>query len=168
MPMSAADRTIGAGRKPVATAIDRHLLCEAFRPFWTVADGYVKSRLLLAFLLVSSVSLLMSLTPLALKLAMDALTLRDAHAALIVSYVLSQYVVRAFTELRVLTHGQAGQRMHRHITQQLFEHVIRLPLRLHLDRRAGAVGKRQNRECAAMSCSWSTPSIPSCRCASSF
>ena len=82
-----------------------------------------------------------------LKLAIDALGERGtarwalAPIALIVLYVLAQYIGRSCTELRTLVHGQAEQRMRRRIGQLLFDHLVRLPLRFHLDRKAGAMGE---------------------------
>lgn len=122
-------------------------LREALQLFWQVADGYVKRRLMLALGLVATASLLSALGPLALKLAIDSLGQNDkarwalAPAALVIVYALAQYVGRSCTELRTLVHGQAEQRMRRRIGQRLFDHLVRLPLRFHLDRKAGAMGE---------------------------
>jgi ATP-binding cassette subfamily B protein len=122
-------------------------LREALQLLWTVADTYAKRRLLLALGLVAVGALLSALTPLALKFAVDALTERPAGSALltpvvfVVLYVSGQYVVRFMTELRTVLYGQADQRVRRHLGRQLFDHLVRLPLRFHLERKAGAMGE---------------------------
>jgi ABC-type transport system involved in Fe-S cluster assembly fused permease/ATPase subunit len=123
------------------------MLREAAQLFWRVADSFVKRRLLLAFVLVGGAALMSALAPFALKLAIDALSTGDKGAALAAPlafvglYVLGQYLVRMFTELRTLTHGQAEQRVRRHIGRHLFEHLVHLPMRFHLERRTGAIGE---------------------------
>lgn len=123
------------------------MLREAAQLFWRVADSFVKRRLLLAFFMVGGAALLSALSPYALKLGIDALSAGERGAGLFVPlgfvglYVLGQYLVRMFTELRTLTHGQAEQRVRRHIGRHLFEHLVHLPMRFHLERRTGAIGE---------------------------
>lgn len=122
-------------------------LREACLLFWEVADRYAKRRLLLALALVAGSALLAALAPIALKLALDALTASSGEKALltpillVLLYVLGQYLTRCFTELRMLMHGQAEQRIRRRIGRRLFEHLVRLPLRFHLERKTGAMGE---------------------------
>ncbi|HEY4366467.1 MAG TPA: ATP-binding cassette domain-containing protein [Steroidobacteraceae bacterium] len=126
---------------------DWQTLREVLQLLWTVADAYAKRRLLLALGLVASGALLSALTPLALKLAVDALTQGSAGPALltplmfVILYVLGQYFVRFLTEIRTLVYGQADQRVRRHLGRQLFDHLVRLPLRFHLERKTGAMGE---------------------------
>lgn len=123
------------------------MLREAAQLFWKVADSFVKRRLVFAFILVGGAALLSALAPYALKLAIDALSAGERGAALFAPlmfvglYVLGQYLVRMFTELRTLTHGQAEQRVRRHIGRHLFEHLVHLPMRFHLERKTGAIGE---------------------------
>jgi ABC-type transport system involved in Fe-S cluster assembly fused permease/ATPase subunit len=122
-------------------------LREALQLLWSVADRYAKRRLLLAVALVAAAALLAALTPIALKFAIDALPGSDgavsflAPVSFVLLYVVGQYLVRAFTELRQLMHGQGEQRVRRHIGQRLFEHLLRLPMRFHLERKTGAMGQ---------------------------
>jgi ABC-type transport system involved in Fe-S cluster assembly fused permease/ATPase subunit len=121
-------------------------LREALQLLWRVADRYAKGRLLLALALVACAALLAALTPIALKLAIDALTAGAASgplapAAFVALYVGGQYLARSFTELRVLVHGQAEQHVRRHIGRRLFEHLVRLPMRFHLERKTGAISE---------------------------
>ena len=126
---------------------DRQTLREALNLLWTVADAYAKRGLLLALGLVTLGALLSALSPLALKYAVDALTQRPAGAtllapvALVLLFVLGQYLVRFLTEVRTLVFGQADQRVRRFLGRELFDHLVRLPLRFHLERKAGAMGE---------------------------
>ena len=123
-------------------------LREAVQLFWTVADGYAKRRLLLALALVALGALFAALTPIALKLVVDSLAAPQsggalvlAPLALVLAYSLGQYLTRCSTELRMMLHGHAEQRVRRHIGRRLFEHLVRLPLRFHLERKTGAIGE---------------------------
>lgn len=145
--MAQAELSIRTASDSAQPSSQARALREALQLFWQVADRYVKRRLILALSLVVAASLLSALAPLALKLAIDTLGYSSvarsalAPAALIVLYVLAQYIGRSCTELRTLVHGQAEQRMRRRIGQRLFDHLVRLPLRFHLDRKAGAMGE---------------------------
>jgi ABC-type transport system involved in Fe-S cluster assembly fused permease/ATPase subunit len=44
-------------------------------------------------------------------------------------------------ELRALIHGQADRRLYRALSDRVFNHVMQLPLRFHLDRQTGAVNE---------------------------
>ena len=100
--VAAANNPLPASRSSLQT------LREALQLLWGVADLYAKRRLLLALALVACTALLAALTPIALKLAVDALTPGAPASTLLTPavfvalYVLGQYFVRSFTELRVL------------------------------------------------------------------
>jgi ABC-type transport system involved in Fe-S cluster assembly fused permease/ATPase subunit len=138
---TAADSTPGASRSGLQA------LREALQLLRTASDRYTSSRLLLALALVAGAALLAALTPISLKLAIDMLAQGGAGAALtgpavlVGLYVGGQYLVRSFTELRALIYGQAEQRLRRRIGNRLFEHLLRLPMRFHLERRTGAMGE---------------------------
>lgn len=121
-------------------------LREASQLFWRAADTYAKRRLILALVLVVLGALLTASTPVALKLVVDALSDTDSSTnlqllVLVVLFVASQYLWRCTTEMRTLVHAYAEQRIHRRIGCQLFEHLIRLPLQFHLERKVGAVSE---------------------------
>jgi ATP-binding cassette subfamily B protein len=143
---------------------DLQTLREALQLLWAVADAFAKRRLLIALFLVATGALLAALTPIALKLLIDSLTagplasptaspiaapsafvffapIVSTPIVLVLLYVCGQYLTRLLTELRTLAHGQAEQRVRRHIGRELFEHLVRLPLRFHLERRTGAIGE---------------------------
>lgn len=122
-------------------------LREALSLVWSAADSYAKRKLVLALALVAAGAALTALTPLALKLVIDGLSGANAPAtylaplSLLLLYVAGQYLSRCFTELRMMLHGHADQRLRRRIGRRLFDHLIRMPLRFHLDRKAGAMGE---------------------------
>lgn len=122
-------------------------LREALHLVWSAADSYAKCKLFLALALVAAGALLTALTPLALKLVIDGLSGANTPAtylaplSLLLLYVAGQYLSRCFTELRMMLHGHADQRLRRHIGRRLFDHLIRMPLRFHLERKAGAMGE---------------------------
>lgn len=120
-------------------------LREALQLFWRAADRYARRRLVLTLVLVVFGALLTASTPVALKLVVDALSNGRSGGLspmfLIVLFVGSQYLWRCAIELRTLLQAYAEQRIHRRIGRQLFEHLIRLPLQFHLDRKVGTVGE---------------------------
>jgi ABC-type multidrug transport system fused ATPase/permease subunit len=123
-------------------------LLDAFALFRSAADRYAKRRLLLAIVVVSAGAVLAALAPLALKLALDLLSQPGKLTsgvlpvfALAALYVAGQYLFRCASELRSMLHGHAEQRVRRRVGGRLFEHLVRMPLRFHLDRKLGAMGE---------------------------
>jgi ATP-binding cassette subfamily B protein len=121
-------------------------LRQALQLFWRAADTYSRRRLILALALVSLGALLTAAMPVVLKLVVDALGNVDSTTSLsplllVVLFVGGQYLWRCVTEVRNLVHAYAEQRIHRRVRRQLFEHLIRLPLQFHLERRIGTVGE---------------------------
>ena len=123
-------------------------LRESVQLFFNVADTFAKRRLLLALATVVSGALLAALAPIALKLVVDALSNRSAPTyvlftplALVLLYVAGQYLFRCSNELRIMLHGHAEQRIRGRVSRRVFEHLVRMPLRFHLERRAGALGE---------------------------
>lgn len=114
--------------------------------FWSTADAYAKRRLLLALILVVVGALLAALTPIALKFVVDALSQRDPPAIaplflLIALYVAGQYLWRCSMELKLILHGYAEQRIRRRTCGRLFDHLVRLPLQFHLEKKTGAMAE---------------------------
>lgn len=120
-------------------------LCKGLRFLWGIGDRYTKSRISGIAGLVIATALLVALTPVALKLAIDALSVGDGGylrpAVLIALYVAGQYLTRCFSELRFLAHGQVQGRIYRNVGLRMFEHLIRLPMKFHVERRTGAMGQ---------------------------
>jgi ABC-type transport system involved in Fe-S cluster assembly fused permease/ATPase subunit len=117
---------------------------------WTGATRFVKVRLGLALLIVAASSIVTALGPVALKFVLDALTKQGKGATvplgmLLVLYVLSHWLARALTEIRSYVHAQADRRMFRSLSDRLFDHVMQLPLRYHMNRQTGVMtGTLQN------------------------
>jgi ATP-binding cassette subfamily B protein len=95
--------------------------------------------------LVITASVLTALGPLALKALVDGFT---GHAQKVLSpiilvgaYTLSQFLARAVGEIRGLVYARAERQMFRVVSSRLFAHILRLPLRFHLDRKTGAVSQ---------------------------
>jgi ABC-type transport system involved in Fe-S cluster assembly fused permease/ATPase subunit len=111
---------------------------------WSEAGRFVKARLAAALSLIIIASALIGLGPAVLKLIVDRFT-GDAKAptvplALLIGlYVLSPWLARSAAEIRGFIYARAERRMLRTLSERLFAHVLRLPLRFHLDRQTGAV-----------------------------
>src|SRR5260370_4797051 len=109
---------------------------------WSDADRFVKRRLAAVLLLVVTASVLTALGPLALKWLVDGFTdqamgVSLSPSILVGAYVLSQFLARAVGEVRGLVYARAERRMFRVLSGRLFAHILRLPLRFHLDRQTG-------------------------------
>ena len=96
-------------------------LRDAYFLFRAVSDSYASRRLVLALALVAAAALLSAITPVALKLTVDALTSPAASPThtpaliFVALYVVGQFASKSLTELRMLLHGQAQQRLRRRI-----------------------------------------------------
>jgi ATP-binding cassette subfamily B protein len=112
---------------------------------WSDADRFVRQRLAVVLLLVVAASVLTALGPLALKWLVDGFTgqVRTplSPALLVGAYVLGQFLARIAGEVRGLVYARVERRMFRVLSGRLFAHILRLPLRFHLDRRTGAVSQ---------------------------
>ncbi|HKS57300.1 MAG TPA: ATP-binding cassette domain-containing protein [Steroidobacteraceae bacterium] len=117
-----------------------------FALIWLHTDRFVKIRLALAVSSLVLASIFTALGPVALKNVVDALA-GDHPAAevsitlLAILYVLTQWLARGAGELRALLYAYAERRMFRTLSENLFAHVMRLPLRFHLGRQTGAIGQ---------------------------
>lgn len=112
---------------------------------WGLAGGGVRVRLVVVVVLVFASSVLTALGPLLLKWIVDDFT-GAAHAAapmlaLVGLYIASQWLGRVVGEIRGWVHTRAERRLLTALSERLFEHLMRLPLRFHLDRRTGAVSQ---------------------------
>lgn len=103
-----------------------------------------------ALALVAVAAVLAALAPVALKWLIDTLSgagvsasnvLMLAPAALLIAYVGAQGLSRLAGELRMLLFGLAEQRLSRRLALSVFNHVMALPLKFHLERQTGAVGQ---------------------------
>jgi ABC-type multidrug transport system fused ATPase/permease subunit len=111
---------------------------------WRAATRFVRIRLLAVLLLVITAAVLTAVSPVALKVVVDRVAeLPGGRAAslpaLVAVYVACQWLARTAAEARGLLYARAERRVFRTISERLFAHVMRLPLRLHLQRRTGAI-----------------------------
>ena len=121
-------------------------LSAVFALIWLHTDEFVKTRLALAVSSLVLASVFTALGPVALKNVVDAIA-RDrpgtevSITVLAILYVLTQWLARGAGELRALLYAYAERRMFRRLSENLFAHVMRLPLRFHLGRQTGAIGQ---------------------------
>lgn len=114
---------------------------------WGASDSYAKRTLVLSFGLLILASIVDALSPLVYKLLIDALAgamnspMIRSPTFLLVAYISCTYLSNATGALRQVAHGVGTQRMSRRLSNRLFEHIVRLPLRFHLDRKTGAVAE---------------------------
>jgi ATP-binding cassette subfamily B protein len=107
---------------------------------------FVRWRLAWVLLLVAVSAMLTALSPLALKLLVDGFT-EHGHSevvspiVLVAIYALSQWLARLADEVRGLMYRRVQWRMLRTLSERLFAHLMRLPLRFHLNRHTGAVSE---------------------------
>jgi ATP-binding cassette subfamily B protein len=123
-----------------------HSLADVVGLIWRQTDRFVKVRLSMAVGLLVLASVLAALGPLALKNVVDAIagnatSTNVSVGVLVLLYVVTQWLARATSELRALIYAYAERRMFRTLSQGLFAHVMRLPLRFHLSRQTGAIGQ---------------------------
>jgi ATP-binding cassette subfamily B protein len=113
---------------------------------WDGAGDFVRVRLVMVLVLQLTASVLTPLGPVALKLLVDKLTNHSqvgelSIGTLISLYILSQWLSRSLAEVRGLVYARAERRMFRTLSERLFQHVMRLPLRFHLDRQTGSINQ---------------------------
>jgi ABC-type transport system involved in Fe-S cluster assembly fused permease/ATPase subunit len=118
----------------------------AFALIWLHTDRFVKVRLIMAISSLVLAAILSALGPVALKNVVDAIAgdstrTRASIAVLVLLYVLTQWLARSAGEVRALLYAYAERRMLRTLSENLFAHVMRLPLRFHLGRQTGAIGQ---------------------------
>lgn len=121
-----------------------------FREVWSLTrcsvTPFVVRRLVLVLALVLCASILTPLGPVALKLIVDTFTGHPtlggmSVGALIALYVLTQWLARTTGEIRGLVYARAERRMFRTVSERFFSHVMRLPLRFHMERQSGAINQ---------------------------
>ena len=118
----------------------------AGRVMLTEIDRQSAVRLALALVCVITSAGLAAFAPYLFKLLIDFFSQDAVQAAslpflLVSGYVASQWIGRMIGELRWLLVGTAEQRFFRRLSGKLFSHVMRLPLRFHLEHKTGAIGQ---------------------------
>ncbi len=134
-----------------------HAVCAALRTGRTHADTFVRKRLFLALTLALVSGALAAGAPVALKYAIDALgtdgfqvfspgafTDLDVSvgvSGLLLIYLAAFWVSRSFGELRWFLFGAADRRLHRNLSRHLLDHVLKLPMLFHADRKSGGLNQ---------------------------
>lgn len=124
-------------------------LCEALQMLRREITPFVGIRLALVVLLVLAAATLTALAPVALKLLVDGFIGKSRSGApsplaLVAAYVITQWLARAAGQTRLFVYGRVERRIVRTLGERLFAHLMRLPLRFHLNRNIGGVSETLN------------------------
>jgi ABC-type transport system involved in Fe-S cluster assembly fused permease/ATPase subunit len=136
----AIENSAGSARRP------REGLRDFLRLFLATATPYIKVRLAICIAVSIAVALSLSSVPLALKWLIDEVSAPVPGASatilwILLAYVAVQWSSRALGSAQSYVQAQADRRMYRALSDRLFDHVIRLPLRYHMERRTGAIAE---------------------------
>jgi ABC-type transport system involved in Fe-S cluster assembly fused permease/ATPase subunit len=134
-----------------STSPEKQSVADALRSalllIWEESDRYTRQRLAQSFALLVAGSSLSALLPVAYKLIIDTLSGARPISGLltpgwlIAAYVMCQLILSSSGAVRQLVHSTGTQRLNRRLSNRLFGHIVRLPLRFHLDRKTGAIGE---------------------------
>jgi ATP-binding cassette subfamily B protein len=111
---------------------------------WPKGEAELKTRVVIAVLLVLAGKAITLLGPYALKLAVDRMSAHAAFAVvagLVVAYAGARFGGVLFDNLRNAIFEKVGQDAARRLAGQVFRHVHDLSLRFHLERRTGSLTK---------------------------
>ena len=114
---------------------------------WPKGEPGLRARVVLSLACLFVAKLATVYVPILYKRAVDALTPDPGGAALVVplALILAYGIVRvggaAFSELRDALFEKVSQRAIRRVALETFDHLHRLSLRFHLDRRTGGVAR---------------------------
>lgn len=111
---------------------------------WSDTNAFVKFRLAAVLVLVVVAAILTALGPVALKQLVDSFSQPAVVAGvgtylLIAFYVPSQWLSRSAGELRGFIYARIERRVFRALSERVFDHLMRLPMRFHFSRRSGAL-----------------------------
>src|SRR5262249_15180451 len=105
----------------------------------------LKTRVVIAVLLLLAAKLLTIWVPILYKHAVDALSPSNiivaAPVALIVAYGAARVMSQGFNELRTAVFAKVSQRAIRRLALSAFRHLHALSLRFHLERRTGGLSR---------------------------
>jgi len=116
------------------------------RDLWAVlraaADVSIRARLALAALLAILAAALSGFAPLALKQLIDRLSAEPAEAsafAFLALYLAAMGAGRLAAQAQTYVFATGDQRLQARLSAAAFDHLLRLPMRFHLDRQAGGL-----------------------------
>jgi len=122
----------------------------AFRRFlpylWPAGQAALKTRVILAMVLVFAAKGALIAMPYAYKAIIDRMAPGFEHAvglavALVFAYTAARFGSVLFDNLRNAIFERVGQDAARRLSENVFRHIHRLSLRFHLERRTGALTK---------------------------
>ena len=120
-------------------------LRRVLRIFWGEAESPLRRRIVGTVALLALTALLNALVPLLFARAIDALApgaaLLVAPAALVLAYVVAQWLAKVLSELRWALYGPIEQRTRRRLARHALEHLHALSLSFHLARRTGQISR---------------------------
>src|SRR6266446_1904043 len=121
---------------------------------WPRDSLELRTRVVIAIVLLLAAKVLTIYVPILYKQAVDALSPSNivvaAPVALIIAYGLARVMSQGFNELRNAVFAKVSQRAVRRLALTAFRHVHALSLRLHLERRTGALSRAIERGTAGV------------------
>ncbi len=140
-------RTMGDTDRPSESGQERRAIRALLPYLWPRGQWEMKSRVLIAIVLLVAAKVATVAVPAVFGKAVDALDQpADATAiavplALLIGYGLLRVGQQAFAELRDFVFAKVGQRAIRNIALLVFRHLHGLALRFHLDRQTGGLSR---------------------------
>jgi len=125
---------------------DFKTLCSLLPYIWPPRESALRARVILAMLLLAFAKVTNVVVPIFYKYAVDALNTDTAKiivvpVLLLVAYGLARVFALAFGELRDAVFAKVAQRAIRLAGLKAFNHLHRLSLRFHMDRKTGGVSR---------------------------
>jgi ATP-binding cassette subfamily B protein len=143
-----------AGADPLQRQATHWRVLEGLAPFvWPAGRTDLRLRVAIAFALLIAAKLVTVAVPILYKAATDWLTQPAAGAALtpgrlgafgvmlIIAYGLGRILMAGFTQARDVMFTQVSAHAVRKLTIRTFEHLHRLSLRFHIERRTGGLNR---------------------------
>ena len=126
-------------------SFDRRGLMRLLHLLWPRDEPGFRVRLGFTIALLAGAALLNAIVPLLFAAAIDQLNVDQAALAaplaILVGYVLLQWLARVLNESRWALYGPIDQRLQRRLALRAIEHLHGLSLRFHLGRRTGEVSR---------------------------
>lgn len=138
-------RTDPAGAPPRPAARIARLLAPRLWP----ADPALRLRVVAALAALLAAKLVAITVPFWFKGAVDELSapapVAGLAVALVVAYALARLLAAGFDELRDAIFARVAERAGRTLAREVYEHLFRLSLRFHLDKRTGELARAVDR-----------------------
>lgn len=151
MPPDTATSANPADKKTNARDAESWLTLKRFLPYlWPKDNPGLRTRIIIAMVLVLSAKAVTLALPFAYKGAVDAMSgarggpesqAATVAFALVAAYALGRFTSVAFDNLRNIAFERVGQVATLHLAEDVFHRLHRLSLRFHLARRTGEVTK---------------------------